>query len=380
MALFVNATVIGHAPRDKPSSKTIRVRTDANRIVEVGNLIPAANEEIVDLDGDTLAPGFVDIQCNGALGIDLVSQPHRLWEFATQLPRWGVTSVLPTFISSPLEISENAQIVCAHTHRWDSTGARVLGLHLEGPMLNPKMSGAHPVNHLRPVVQVDTVQWTSPVVALVTIAPELPNALEQIRDFVARGIIVSLGHSAATADQVCQAIQCGATAVTHLFNAMSPLHHRDLGLAGMAMHDDRLTASIICDGVHVDPDVVRIAWKLLGKRLILITDAVSALGMPEGEMRLGDTALIVSAHAVRLADGTLAGSKLSMDAAVRNLMAFSGCTLDAAVYAASTAPALLLGRTDIGAIEPGRLADLVVLSSDGFVRGTWVGGRQVYQA
>jgi N-acetylglucosamine-6-phosphate deacetylase len=334
-------------------------------------------EQVVELRGATLAPGFIDLQCNGALGIDLASQPERLCEFASLLPRWGVTSVLPTIITSPPHVVENA-LSALRNNPQQSGASRILGLHLEGPFLNPLMAGAHPSSYLRSPDSTPLPTWTREEVPLVTLAPELPGAEHFITEFHNRGIVIAAGHTAATDAQLAAAQALGVSAVTHLFNAMNPMHHRNPGVIGHVFNNDSLVASIIVDGIHVAPSVVRSAWRLLGERLVIVSDAVAALGMQPGQLRLGELDLIVDADSVRLRNGTLAGSMLSVDAAVRNLMRFTGATLAEAVFAASGAPAALLGRSDIGAIAAGRRADLVVLSEDATVLSTWIDGKQVW--
>jgi N-acetylglucosamine-6-phosphate deacetylase len=223
--------------------------------------------------------------------------------------------------------------------------------------------------------------WSNPTVALVTAAPELPGGAELRRALTARDITVFAGHSGATAAQLIAATadeKAPLSGVTHLFNAMRPLHHRDPGIPGTVLGSSRLFASMIVDGIHVHPDVVLMCWRLLGERLILVSDAVAALGMPPGVLRLGDVDLVVTESDVRLRDGTLAGSMLSLDAAVRNLVRFTGATLSEAVFAASTAPANALGRTDIGRLTAGAVADLVRLSHDGHVHDSWVSGMHAY--
>ncbi len=345
------------------------------RIHEIGNLAPVAGESVHELNGAIVAPGLVDLQCNGALGIDLASEPERMWELSALLPRWGVTAWAPTIITSAPGVVERAidTLLAGPPNHQPTAAATVLGLHLEGPCLNPLMAGAHERSLIRAPKDTDTRRWNSDAVALVTIAPETAGAGDLIAELRRRGITVSIGHSAATAEQVVLGIRSGATMATHLFNAMSALHHRQPGVVGAVLSHDTISASLICDGVHVDPTVVAIAWKLLGSRLVLVSDAVAALGLPPGTVRLGSTELTVTDTSVRLADGTLAGSTLSLDAAVRNLMRFTNCSLAEAVNAASTVPASLIGRADLGVLDVGRAANLVVFD-DGQVAATYVNG------
>ncbi|MCU1499174.1 MAG: nagA, partial [Acidimicrobiales bacterium] len=209
---------------------------------------------------------------------------------------------------------------------------------------------------------------------LVTLAPELPGGLELVREMAGRGVVVSIGHSDADAATAEAAIEAGATWVTHLFNAMAPLGHRDPNLVGIALTDPRLHVGLIADGIHVSPTVVDLTWRATGARLTLVTDAVAALGRPPGRERIGKTEIVVTERDVRLADGTLAGSKLSLDEAVRNLVAMTGCSPADALRAASTAPATLLMDDARGVIAGGARADLVVLTPDLEVVATLVAG------
>lgn len=319
---------------------------------------------VVDATGMVVAPGFVDLQLNGAGGVDLTATPERLWEVAALLPRWGVTSWLPTIVTSPEPVRERALAVLHEGPPDDAVVATPLGLHFEGPFLDPRRKGAHAEEHLR-VANVDVVaHWSRDGgVALVTLAPDLPGALDVTRALVGRGVVVSMGHSSATAAEAEAGVDAGARWATHLFNTMPPLHHRDPGLAGVALTDERLHVGLIADGLHVHPRMVALAARALGPRLTLVTDAVAALGMPPGPVRLGDREALAGDDGVRLPDGTLAGSNLSMDTAVANLMAYAGVDLATALHAATVAPARLLGRADLGVLRPGAPADLVVLET-----------------
>jgi N-acetylglucosamine-6-phosphate deacetylase len=336
---------------------------------------------VIDAAGLLVAPGLIDLQCNGGLGIDLASEPEQLWDLATVLPRWGVTAWLPTIVTSPPRVAERALAALASGQPAAWTGAVPLGLHLEGPFLAPAKRGAHDPTHLTSPDLEAIGRWSRDAgVTLVTLAPELAGARAVVQALVDRGVIVSLGHSAASAAQARDAVDWGARWVTHLFNAMAPLHHREPGLAGVALTDERLHVGLIADGVHVAPAMVAVAQRALGPRLTLVTDAVAALGMPPSRLTLGRAEVTVGDDGVRLADGTLAGSALSLDQAVRNLVAFTGCPTETALHAASAAAAELLGDTARGTLAPGARADLVVLTRDLEVVMTVVAGRIAYDA
>ena len=214
---------------------------------------------------------------------------------------------------------------------------------------------------------------------MVTLAPELDGALDLIADLAEHGVVVSCGHCEVSALQLHDAVRAGATAATHLFNAMGSMSARSPGSAGAVLAEAALTAGIIVDGVHVDPTMVAVAWRALGPgRLVLVTDAIAALGLGHGSFRVGDTDVHVDERGPRTTDGVLAGSVLRMDEAVRNLVAFTGCSTAEAVSAASATPARLVGRTDVGVLTPGALADVVLLDAGGCVAATVVGGRVLF--
>jgi N-acetylglucosamine-6-phosphate deacetylase len=348
-------------------------------LVAPDSLGSAAVEVVAD--GWRVAPGYVDLQCNGGLGIDLAREPERLWELGAALPRYGVTAWLPTIVTTPDGIVDRAIETLAGGPPEGWRGAMPVGLHLEGPFLSPAKRGAHPELLLRPPTLAAIQGWSRERgVAVVTLAPDLPGSFEVLEALVARGVVVSLGHTPATAADASSAIDRGATWVTHLFNAMAPLHHREPGLAGVALADERVRVGLIPDGIHVHPQVVALAQRALGPRLTVVTDAVSAFGMPHGRQPLGRVEVTVGDDGVRLADGTLAGSNLTMDQGVRNLVAFSGCSLADALHAASTAPAGVLGDTVRGTLALGARADLVLLSDDLHVLATIVAGAVVHDA
>ncbi|HEX9258456.1 MAG TPA: N-acetylglucosamine-6-phosphate deacetylase, partial [Acidimicrobiales bacterium] len=334
----------------------------------------------IDAAGCLVAPGLVDLQCNGGHGLDLTTDPGSVWELGELLPRYGVTGFLPTMITARPDTYELALAVLADRPS-GFRGAEPLGWHFEGPMLAESKKGAHPARWLRPPSLKLTEGWSrASGVALVTLAPELPGALEVVRALVARGVLVSAGHTTATTAQVQAALGAGVKMLTHLFNAMPALGHRDPGPVGVALAGD-VTAGLIVDGIHVDRAVVRAAWRAMGsERIALVTDAVAALGLPPGRRPLGDRELVVGDDGVRLVDGTLAGSNLSLDQAVRNTVAFAGCAPSEALAAASATPARLLGDPDRGSLVEGRRADLVVLDADLQVRATVIGGAICFRA
>lgn len=353
---------------------------------DVSNARAAGGLTRLDATGLLVAPGFIDLQCNGAVGVDLTAEPERMWEVAAALPRWGVTAWLPTVVSAPPRARSRARTTVVAGPPSDSPpGACPLGLHLEGPFLAAERAGAHDRRHLVPP-SLDLVAgegWSRPGgVALVTLAPELAGALDLVRNLVDRGIVVSAGHTSARATEATAAIDAGISYVTHLFNAMAPLHHREPGMAGVALMDERVRVGLIADGRHVDPAVVALAARALGSRLSLVTDAVAALGSPPGPLKLGDLAAAVSPTdgTVRLPDGTLAGSTLSLDRAVRNLTDFAAIDLPTAVEAVTATPAALLGLADRGVIAPGAVGDLVLLTPAGDLVATVIAGRLVYDA
>ncbi|MCP3975404.1 MAG: N-acetylglucosamine-6-phosphate deacetylase [bacterium] len=332
----------------------------------------------VDGTGLILAPGFVDIQINGGFGNDFTTDPESIWQVGARLPEQGTTQFVPTIITAPPEAVTAALATLRAGPPAGYAGARPLGLHIEGPMISPQRRGTHPVEHLRPIDHHLLAGWTREAgVTLVTLAPEMPGATEAISQLVAAGVIVSLGHSAATADQARVGLGAGATHGTHLFNAMPALHHREPGLAGVLLTDKRASAAIIVDGIHVAPEMVAVAWKTMGReRLILMTDAMAGMGMPNDQYEIGGVIVNVDEAGARNLDGALAGSTLTMDQAVRNLAGFTGCSPDDAIAAASVSPRSMLGMDSALTASP----DLVLLNQELEVAATIVAGKVAFDA
>jgi N-acetylglucosamine-6-phosphate deacetylase len=357
--------------------ESAEVLIEGDRIVDAASGSPAAST--LDAAGCRTFPGFVDLQCNGGFGIDFTTSPERADEVAARLPETGVTSFLPTVITAPPAAMLRA-LTALEALRDSSPGARSLGVHLEGPFINPSRGGAHPRQHIRLPDRAEAAHWLAVGgLAMVTLAPELDGALDLIADLAVHGVVVSCGHCEVSPLHLRDAVSAGATAATHLFNAMGSMSARSPGSAGAVLAETALTAGIIVDGVHVDPTMVAVAWRAMGAgRLVLVTDAMAALGLGHGSFTVGDTDVHVDEHGPRTADGVLAGSVLRMDEAVRNLVAFTGCSTADAVAAASTTPARVVGRTDVGVLSTGAFADVVLLDADDRVAATVVGGRVLF--
>jgi N-acetylglucosamine-6-phosphate deacetylase len=354
------------------------------RIAEVGRadeLPPPPSARELPASDLLLAPGFIDLQINGAFGHDFTEDPSSIWEVAAQLPRYGVTAFLPTVITSPLETIAAAQaVVCGDPPEYFA-GAMPVGLHLEGPFLNPRKRGAHNPKYLRlPDLEAIT-RWTPEEgVRMVTIAPELPGALDVIEALTAQGVVVSAGHSMATMQDARAGFDAGITYGTHLFNAMPAMDHREPGLVGALLSEPDAVVGLIVDGVHVHPDMVALVSRSTDcGRISLVTDAMAGLGMPPGTYRLSDHDVTVDGKSARLADGTLAGSVLSLDKALRNMMRYTGCSPAEAVAAVTEVPAALLGvECSMGRIAPGLCADMVLLTRDLEVIMTIAAGQIVH--
>lgn len=380
MLLIHNGTVITPYQRIAPCI----ILLDGKKISAVNELGKAPipkDVEVLDASDLFIVPGFIDLQINGGFGFDFTKNPTSIWEVASRLPRYGVTSFLPTIITSPLTTVGAAQEVFLQGPPKGFSGSMPLGLHLEGPFLSPAKKGAHNPIFLRSPEMDLIVDWTKEKgVRLVTLAPELPGALELIRRLLDCNVVVSVGHSMASYEEAQAGFVIGTKYGTHIFNAMPPLDHRNPGLVGALLENKQLVIGAIVDKIHVHSAVISMLWEVLGEqRLSLVTDAMGALGMPPGDYNIGDLKVIVNEDSARLQDGTLAGSILSSDQALRNLISITGCSLDQAVQTLTSVPAKLLGE-QIGQIVPGFNADLTLLDKNINVKATIVGGEVVYKS
>jgi len=340
---------------------------------------------IVDCHDVVVAPGFIDLQCNGAGGIDLTSMPDGIADVGRALLPFGVTAYLPTLVTSPAHV--RARAIAAMTavrargwHRRD--GATALGLHFEGPAISPDHLGAHPARFVAVPDREEIARWVdSGVVALVTLAPEVDGAMAMTAQLADGGVVVSAGHTAMTPVDFAAARSAGVGCVTHLFNAMRPFSHRDPGPIGSTLADDSVVVGLICDGIHVDPIAVRMAWNALGPhRVSLVSDAVAPLGAPYGTFPLGNGEVVYDETGVRTKAGVLAGSALALDLALRNLIGFTGCSLGEAIATVTSTPAELLGLTDRGRVAVGNRADLTLLDEGGHALGTVIEGSLEWSA
>jgi len=360
------------------------VAVTAGRVTAVGQGRPLRAPDIA-LPGGALLPGFVDLQVNGYFGEEFRVADAEGWaRVVTRLPQTGVTALLPTFVTAPPgALGAALRAASALIPALPARAARVLGVHAEGPFLSPARKGAHHaawITDPTPAAVDELLEAGRGVLRLVTLAPERDGALAATGRLTEAGVLVSVGHSDATARQVAAAADRGARMVTHLFNAQRPLHHREPGVVGQALTDQRLTSGLITDLHHVSPQACVVAFQTAPGRICAVTDAAACAGMPPGRYLLGGEPIELPAGdgepPVR-DDGTLAGSALRMDVGVANLVA-AGIGLAEAVAAASRVPADLIGRPDLGRIAPGAAADLTWLGDDLRTRATWIGGELVY--
>ena len=339
----------------------------------------AGAARVIQADGLTAVPGFIELQLNGMAGHDFTTDPRSMWQLGDAPARYGITAFLPTIVTAP------RGAVDAALGAWRSgplaAGTPVpLGIHAEGPYLSPARAGAHDPALLRPPDPDEIAGWVAdPGLRIVTVAPELTGALEAIGQLSRAGIVVSIGHTDADASATRRAIDAGARYATHLFNAMARLEHRATGAPGALLADERVTLGMILDGHHLDPLLVALVARLAPGRISLVSDAIAALGLPDGMHRLGGREVDVRVGRAQLADGTLAGSVAGLDACVRELARVTGSPR-AAVEAVTATPARLLGEAERGVVRPGARADLVLLDPDLSVRTTIVGGRVCFEA
>lgn len=327
--------------------------------------------EVINAEGNYLLPGLVDVHTHGRAGGDFsTADETTLRRMAKSYLETGVTTLMPTLASAPLEALYDAarriETVRSETEQ-DPTCARFAGLHLEGRYLNPAKRGAHAPHLLAPLDADEAADLLGQCGGAkhISAALEMAGGFEFLARMRAMGVTVGLGHTAATYAEAVEAIEGGAVSMTHLFNAMPPLHHRDGGAVCAGLLSPRVYCELICDGFHIAPEMVKLAYQLKQDHLTLITDSMEATGCDDGEYAIAGMSVVVKDGKARTVDGAIAGSTLSLWEAVRNLQAFAGVTLGEAVYAATLAPAKQVGLDqEIGSIDVGKRADLLLVDRD----------------
>jgi len=389
LTALLNARVL--TPDEELAGATVVVRDGRIEAVGVG-LTPPTGAREFDLGGLILVPGFVDIHVHGGGGFSLITEdPDEIRSYARWVVSCGVTGFLVTLVGAPLPQMKRWLAAAVAAGEGLPTGqagaedaARCLGVHLEGPFVNPARRGALPAEGLRPPDAAEFLalaQAAQGHIKIITLAPELPGAADVIAAARQRGVLVSMGHTDATYEQALDAIERGVRQATHCFNGMRPFHHRDPGCLGAILSSPRLSAELIADGVHVHPGAMALLLAAKGPQgTILVTDGIAAAGLGDGAYSLAGEAIQVRGAVASSPDGTLAGSVASMDEAIRNIVGLGLAPLGEAVRMASTNPAAALGLGQrLGRIAPGFAADLVALDERLEVAMAFVDGQPAHE-
>lgn len=326
-------------------------------------------------DAEIVSPGLIDLQVNGAFGREVSANPNNIDDISRNLLSTGCTAWLPTVVTAPAEFYP--PIFESWLDHRDEAGAVPLGLHLEGPFISPEKKGAHRLECIEAASEELFASWIErESIVLVTLAPEREGAVDRIRRLAERGVLVSLGHTNATYEEFVAGIDAGARKATHLFNTMPQIHHRAPGAMVATLVDDRVTAGLIPDGIHSHPATIRLALKSKGvDGIVVVSDMMTACGLGPGTYTLSTKEVTVDETSARLADGTLAGSILTMDQALRNLVSWSDATPAEALHMMTVVPARLLGDQQRGRLVVGTRADLALWNADLRPTITIVGGR-----
>ena len=384
--IIINGTII--TPFHLVSGKAIIV--EKGRIREIVNkeelsTATLTGVEVIEAKDKFIVPGYIDIHIHGGGGSDVMDGDYEsINQIAIAHSHFGTTSFLPTTMTmSKDKIIRSLRSICEAVKK-GTAGAEILGIHMEGPYINPEKKGAQKEDDIKKISIEEFLEFNQAsgnLIRLVTIAPEMPGAIGLIKYLYKQGIIASVGHTNATYVQTQAGIQAGLSHVTHTFNAMKELHHREPGVVGAALTSPELTLEIIADGIHIHPIVLKILTKIKeSEKVVLITDAMRAAGLKEGTYDLGGQEVTVKKGQARLKDGTLAGSVLTMDKAVKNMVTKVGIPLPKAIQMASYNPAKSIGIDDKkGSLEPGKDADIVILNKNLETELTIVAGKIVYR-
>ncbi len=384
--IIINGTII--TPFHLVSGKAIIIKK--GKIIEIVNkeelkTATLTGVEAIEAKDKFVVPGYIDIHVHGGGGSDVMDGDYEsINQIAIAHSHFGTTSFLPTTMTmSKDKIIRSLRSICEAVKK-GTAGAEILGIHMEGPYINPEKKGAQKEEDIKKISIEEFLEFNQAsgnLIRLVTIAPEMPGAIDFIKYLYKQGIIASVGHSNATYAQTQAGIQAGLSHVTHTFNAMRGLHHREPGVIGAALTSPELTVEVIADGIHIHPIVLKILTKIKdGEKIVLITDAMRAAGLKEGTYDLGGQEVIVTKGQARLKDRTLAGSVLTMDKAVKNMVNKVGIQLSKAIQMASFNPAKSIGVDDKkGSLEPGKDADIVILNKNLEAELTMVAGKIVYR-
>ena len=380
MRYIINGTIL--LPEGEVKGRALAL--EGGRIAGIVDA-PPEGAETIDAKGGYVAPGLVDVHCHGFMGWDASNGSlDELRRMSRQAARWGTTAWLPTTMTLDWPVLEKCFSAIRQAQKdsltpaWD--GAQVLGCHAEGPFINPKKKGAQAESSIQKPDIEKLRPWTD-VVRLMTVAPEVEGALPFIREATALGVAVSMGHTNATAREALAGVEAGVDHATHTFNAMTPLNHREPGVVGAALSDGRVYCELIADTFHVDPMLFPIMARQKGDHLVLITDSIQVAHQPDGPHDQSGQTVVVDGIRCRFPDGTIAGSSLTMDMAVRNFRAHTGLPLHEVVNMASLYPARSVGADDRkGSLEPGKDADVLITDGDFNVKMTFVRGECVYKA
>jgi N-acetylglucosamine-6-phosphate deacetylase len=366
------------------------VLVEDGRIAAVGSnnqTEPQTDSMIIEAKGKLVLPGLIDTHVHGSHGDDVMADGvEGIRRISRALLRYGMTSYLPSTIAARHDELLRAIKACVEAEETSGPAAEILGVHVEGPFINPWKKGAQPERGIREPDISQSLEYLRAApgrIKIMTLAPELPGAIELVRLLKENGVIASLGHSEADYETALAAIEAGASHATHLFNAMPALHHRKPNLTTACLNEPGILAEIIPDGIHVAPEMVRLAVKMKGRDgLVLVTDAMAAVGCPDGIYPLGDSRVRVQGERCTLLDGiTIASSMLTMNRAVGNAAAFTGMNLVDATYTASLLPAKICGAADRkGSLEVGKDADIAILNPDFSAHTTIRGGEVAYRA
>lgn len=383
----MNRVIIKHGRVLTPWQKL----EDGVVVVEAGKIVAveagvaatqAMSGELIDATGKMVVPGYINLHVHGGVGYDTMdATPDAIISMARWFARHGVTSFLPTTITAPKEAILAAIRNIAFCQEEGTGSAQLLGIHLEGPYISPSKPGAQPVQYIRPAdpnEYRDFFSWDN--IRLITLAPEIPENKKLITYAVQHGSTVAVGHSTASYKEVLAAVRLGLSHSAHTFNGMGNLHHREPGTVGAVLTCDEITAEVIADNIHIHPAVIKLLVRAKSvERTVLITDAICAAGMPDGTYDLGGQQVTVKEGIARIAMGSLAGSTLTMDKAVRNAMAAASLSLAETLQMASYNPAQVIGvEKEKGSLELGKDADILLLDDELRVILTMVKGQIVY--